>query len=227
MVKDKKLNKKELQEDQLVDSFARLMEFYKKNQTKIVGTIAAVVILVVGLVLYTNYMVSQNKVANGKLSKVLSYYNGADYNTAIDGRQGEFEGLRQIVSDFGSTETGQIAKIYLANSLFRLGQFDEAYEMYNEFSGNKKLFVAAAKAGKAACKEAKNEFAEAGDLYKSACEVTENNPLNSEYLLKAGKAYLKAGKNEQARQMFQKIKDDYAGTAPFTEADRYLQKING
>ncbi|MFA8342402.1 MAG: tol-pal system YbgF family protein [Rhodothermaceae bacterium] len=221
------MDKKELQEDQLVDSFAHLIDFYKKNQSKIIATFSAVVVIIVALVGYTNYMVSQNKEANGKLSKVLRFYNGADYNTAIEGRNGEFEGLTKIVSDYGSTEAGQIAKIYLANSLLRTGKIDEAFDMYDDFSGNKKLFIAAAKAGKAACKEVKKEYDLAGNLYKSAFEVTENNPLNSEYLLKAGKAYLKAGKKEQAKAMFLKIKDEFAGTASFSEADRYLNGING
>jgi len=227
LVQKKKLNKKELQEDQLVDSFAHLIEFYKRNRTKIIGAVFSVVIIVAALVGYTNYMVSQNQEANGKLAKVLGFYNGADYATAIEGRNGEFDGLSKIVKDYGSTEVGQVAKIYLANALFRIGKFDEAFNMYDNFSGNKKLFIAAAKAGKAACKEAKKEYSAAGTLYKNAFEVIESNPLNPEYLIKAGKAYLKAGKNKEAKEVFQKVKDEYAGTVSFNEADRYLNKING
>ena len=223
MVKDK-LNKKELEHDQLVDSFANVVEFWRKNQTKILAAVGSVVVLIAALVMYTNHMVSLNNEANGKLAKVLYYYNGADYTVAIEGRTGEFEGLTEIVNNYGSTEAGQVAKIYLANSLFRIGKFDEAYNMYDEFSGNKKLFIAAAKAGKAACLYAQEKFVEAAELYVNAEKVVEANPLNAEYLLKAGKAYLKAGEKVKANELFKTIKSDYSGTASFTEADRYLTK---
>ena len=154
-------------------------------------------------------------------------YDQAQYQLAIDGQPGtELTGLKSIVDEYGSTEQGEIAKIYLANSLYNTGKVDEALDVYESYSGDIPLHKATALAGVAACLISLSKNLEAAENYEKAAFVNKFNPLNADYLLKAGIQYKKAGKDNEAKEMFEMIKRDYTASNASREADKFLSSIN-
>jgi tetratricopeptide (TPR) repeat protein len=128
-----------------------------------------------------------NSAAGLQLSRVLSIYDSGSYLEAIEGRQGtNIIGLKKIVEDYSGTENGEIAKIYLANSYCFLGKLDDAVKYYEDYSGSNDIFKATALSGEAGYYASKNEYEKAADLYRQASLVSEENVLNSEYMLQAG-----------------------------------------
>jgi hypothetical protein len=51
------------------------------------------------------------------------------------------------------------------------------------------------------------------------------NSQNPDYLLNAGIYYLKAGEKEEAKILFNRIKDDYTTSLAYREVDKYLSMI--
>lgn len=224
--KQKKLTKKELQEDQLVVAYAKSLNYINTYKLQILSILGAIVVIIVGLFLYTNYMTSNNEQANSHLAKVLPIYESSNFQLAIDGIKGNSLGLKEIVDQYGSTETGQLAKIYLANSLYSIGKYDEALEIYKAFSGNNELLKAASLAGQAACLETKNDYDNAASLYEKAASVYTHNPLNGEYFVKSGKNYALANKTEEAKVLFEKVVNEMQTSSSLEEANRQLAIIN-
>jgi tetratricopeptide (TPR) repeat protein len=150
-----------------------------------------------------------------------------DYLTAIEGKQGtNLIGLKKIVQDYGSTENGETAKIYLANSYASLGKMDEALKYYEDYNGDIDIYKSAALAGKAGILSFKNQFAEAADLYLKASRVSKNNVLNPEYIYQAAVNYFEAGNKEEAKALLQNIKDDYKTSSVYAKVDKYLSQLN-
>lgn len=222
----KKLSKKEIKEDKLVTAYYKFLGYFTENQKPLLIAAGVFVVLVAAIFLYKNHQKANDEKANIELSRIMPSYDAGSYLDAIEGKQGtKVIGLKKIVDEYGSTKNGEIAKIYLANSYFMLGKFDEALKTYKDFGGSSETFEAAAIAGEASCCEAKEEVEKAADLYKKAAFVSEANVLNSDYLLKAGVDYLKIGKKAEAKELFEKIRKDYNTSAAFRDVDRYYVQV--
>ena len=222
----KKISKKQMKEDKLVTTYYRVISFYQNYQSKILIGAGVVALVVVAFVLLSNKRAKDNEAAAGLLAKVMPLYSNSSFKEAVDGdKTKNIIGLKEIVDKYGSTEQGETAKIFLADCYSMLGKTDDAYKMYDDYSGSNPLFDATALAGKAACLEVKKEFEKAAEFYKDASKISKENPSNSEFLLKAGIDLLLAGKKLEAKTVFEILKKDYKNTLDASESERYLIQI--
>ncbi len=227
LAKSKKISKKEMKEDKLVTSFYKAKELYTEYQSKIFIGLGVLVIIVAAVILINQSSEKNNLKANALLAKVIPVYDGAQFQEAIDGRKLEnITGLKEIVEEYGSTDAGEMAKLYLANAYFYLGQFDNAMKYYKDFGGSGDDFKASSYAGIAACYEAKKDNKEAADYFKKAASVSKANYQNPEFLLKAGINLIALNQNEDAKELFLKIKEDYKTSVAAYEVDKYLAIVD-
>lgn len=226
LTKKKKLSRREIKEDKLVSTYYKAYGFFEENRSRVLmfgGILIAIIALVY---FYINNRMEDNRIAGTQLSRIMNIYDQGSYLEAIEGREGtNIAGLKKIVEDYGSTDNGEFAKIYLANSYNFLGRNDEALQYYKDYSGSNEIFDATSLAGQAGIYAGRNEFDKAADLYLKASRISIDNPLNPEYMLNAGINYLKAGEDEVAEELFNKIKKDYPASTAFREVDRYLSQI--
>jgi tetratricopeptide (TPR) repeat protein len=227
LTKQKKLSRKEIKEDKLVGLYYKSQSFFEENKNKIFIYVGVVAIAVVAVILFLNYRSSQNEEAARHLAKVMDIYDSGDYLGAIEGKKDvKLLGLKEIVAQYGNTENGEIAKIYLANSYINLGKPEEAIKYYEDYSGDIEIYVAASLAGQAAYHAYKDEYEKAADLYLKASKVTKTDVLNSDYMLQAAINYFEAGENEQAKNLLQTIKDEYKTSTAYSQVDKYLSQLN-
>ena len=227
ITKKKKLSKKEIKEDKLVSFVYKAQSFYEDYKNKIFTYGAVVVVAVAVAYFYVNQQRADNENAGVELSRTMVLYDQGAYLQAIEGQQGtNIIGLKKIVEEYGGTQNGESAKIFLANSYSFLGNYEEALKYYEDYSGSIDYFKAAAIAGRAGYYASKNEYEEAADLYLDAAGVTEVNAQNSEYLLNAGINLLKAGNKEDAKNLFETIKEKYSTTLAGREIGQYLGRVN-
>ena len=224
--KKKKLSKKEIKEDKLLNFYKAAVVFFEKYKNKIfiyAGVLVAVAALVY---FYVNQKSESNEKAGLELSRIMPLYDQGAYLEAIEGRQGtNIIGLKKLVEDFGGSENGETAKIYLANCFAFLGNYDEAFKYYKDYSGSIDYFEASALAGQAGYYAVQEDFEKAADLYLKASKISKLNSQNPDYLLNAGIYYLKTGDKEEAKILFNRIKEDYATSLAFREVDKYLSMI--
>lgn len=227
LAKKKKLTKREIKEDKLVTTYYKAYNYFNENKNRIGIYVGAFLALILVIYFYINYRTENNKEAGVHLAKVLSLYDAGSYLEAIEGRQGtNIIGLKKIVEDYGSTENGETAKIFLANSYSMLGNIDEAYKYYEDYGGNNEIFKATALAGEAGYFASKKNYEKAADLYLKAARVSKQNVLNPDYLLKAAINYIEAGKKEDAKDLLEIIRKDYQTSTAFREVDKYLALTN-
>jgi len=226
IAKKKKLTRKEIKEDKLVTTYYKIREYFEENSRTL--TIYAGVIIAVAAVVffYVNNKRQNNEAASLQLARVIPIYDAGSYLEAVEGRPGtNVMGLKKIVEEYGSSETGETAKIYLANAYSFLGKFDDAYKYYEDYSGGIPLYKASSLAGQAGYKASKSEFEDAANLYLKASRIAEDNALNPDYILKAGINYLQAGDKEKAKEMFDVISKDYQTSAAYREVEKYTAQI--
>lgn len=227
IAKRKKLSKKQIKEDKLITGYYQAVKFYSENQSKILMGLGAVAVLVLAIVFFTNKAVDDNANAAKAISLVLEKFNNKEYQEAIDGVPGtNVVGFKTIVDNYGGTEQGETAKLFLADCYSYLGNYDEALKYYEDYSGKNDLYKAAALAGEGACYVAKGDNAKAADLFEKAAGVNENNAQNPDYLLKAGIAHMKAGDSAKAKELFKTITTEHAATTAARDVVRYSVKLD-
>jgi tetratricopeptide (TPR) repeat protein len=227
LAKKKKLSKKQIKEDKLVTSFYNARTFYEDNQSKVLMVLGAVAAVIVAIIWYNSKITQDNQSAAVELSRIYSIYESGSFQEAIDGQPGtNITGLKSIVDNYGGSEQGETARIYLANSYYFLGDYQNAKDEYDSYSGSNMQLVASAYAGIAACYEADEDYNSAADFYLKAAEVYEYNPMNADNLLNSGKNYIKSKDYGKAEEILGRIKDDYAQSAAARDVDRYLALVN-
>lgn len=227
LTKKKKLTRKEIKEDKLVTTYYKIYNFVLENKNRVglyAGVLAAVIVIIY---FYMNSKAESNKQAGIQLARVMELYDAGSYLEAIEGRQGtNITGLKKIVAEYGSTENGETAKIYLANAYQLLGNIEEAFKYYEDYSGSNDIFKATALAGEAGYYAYKKDFEKAAQLYLNAAHVSRENVLNSDYILKAALNYIEAGEKEEAKDLLELIKKEYQTSTAFRDVDKYLNLIN-
>lgn len=227
ITKKKKLSKKEIKEDKLVSFMFRIEHFYEKYKSKLMLYGGILVVAIAAAYFYINKQDELNNRASLELSRVMNIFDSGSYLEAIEGRQGtNIIGLKRIVEEYGSTENGETAKIYLANAYSYLGNYEKAFKYYEEYSGRIDIYKASALAGMAGYYAAKNKYEKAADLYKNAANIVEINAQNPDYLLNSALNYYNAGDKDEARILFEKIKEDYSTSNARRDVDKYLALVN-
>jgi tetratricopeptide (TPR) repeat protein len=224
--KKKKLSKKEIKEDKLVNFYKTAVIFFEKYKNKIFLYAGILVVAAAAVYFYVNQKSESNEKAGLELSRIMSLYTQGSYLEAIEGKQGtNIIGLKKLVEEYSGSENGETAKIYLANCYAFLGNYDEAFKYYDDYSGSIDYFEASSLAGQAGYYAAKEDYEKAANLYLQASKMSKLNSQNPDYLLNAGIYFLRAGEKEEAKILFDRIKEDYTTSLAYREVDKYLSMI--
>lgn len=186
--------------------------FIQKNSKIIIIVSVAVILIVALIVIMRNKAQNDSEQASALISRVLPYYETADYPKALDGDPqktylGEpVRGFKYIVSEYGSTEQGKLAALYTGNILLSTAKYSEAKEYFEKASNaDSKLVQQGALAGLAACLESENKFEEAAKNYEDAASLSTDDELQARYSFYAGLAYEKNGNKDKAEKIYREI----------------------
>lgn len=225
--KKKKLSKKEIKEDKLINFYKSSIDFFEKYQSKIFIYAGVLVIVVAAIIWYQNQKSENDAKAGLELSRIMTLYDQGSYLEAIEGKQGtNIIGLKRLVDEYSGTENGETAKIYLANCYSFLGKYHEAFNYYEDYDGSIDYFKAASLAGQAGHYAMNGDYKKAANLYLNASKQSSVNSQNPDYMLNAGIYFLKVDEKDEAKILFDKIKEDYSSSLANREVDKYLATIN-
>lgn len=222
----KKLTKEELEQDPLLQSYAKVQETYLQHKNTIIGAGIAV-ILAIGLSIgYYYYSQSQENTAQRLMGSAETYFMTGDYQSALTGSEEEFTvGFEQIINNYSGTKAANLAHYYAAVSEYKLGNIQSALDYINEFEVPEGIMGVAPLSFKAVVLTETGNHEQAAETYVQAAELDINEATTPYNYLEAANAYHDAGNSEQARTYAQRILDDYSNSAQAPEAQRLLGRL--
>ena len=223
----KKISRREIKEDKLVTKYFEARSWIDEN-TKILSYVGIGLagLMLIGF-LWTKSRADSNEKATVMLAKVTPYYDEGRYDLAINGIPQEgTQGLQAVVDEHGSTQAGEIAKLYLANSYFALKNYDKALSTYNDISVHDKMITASAYAGMAACYEAKGDFNLAASYFEKAASKNMAAVQAPENLQRSATNYAAAGKKEKAIELLQTLKKEFPTSSYARDVDRFIAEYS-
>ncbi len=211
----KKLTKKELKHDPLLDSLEKGKEFYEENSKQIVaGIVALVVILLLGWGWMNNAETTRNEAMLASTKATLAAAAGIDENVLSE--------LEAVISEYGNSEIIAQSTYQLGIAKLEAGDAAGARDQFNQLSNSSdKQLRIAGKLKLAYINEKELNHAEAAVLYQSVAMLDAG--MISDYAkLQAGYAYLAAGDLAQAGNISSELMaEDHTGK--FLEQVKYFE----
>ena len=221
----KKISRRqELRQDTVVTWSARIWGLVDKYRALTYGLLAAVVVVVAGLVGYSYLQQQRGSEAQEYLAPAVRLFEKGQYQDALDGTGLEM-GLLDTAEEFGSTQAGNLAHFYAADALFRLGEYDQALEHFRAYRKESNYLGASALAGEAAIHEAKGSYERAGALYKRAASIFPNDLVSPDYLLDAGRAFELAGRYKDAVEAYGLVSEDYPNSTQARDVEMLVARV--
>lgn len=209
------------------DSLTDVQDFWERNNKSILVVLGAIIILGGGYFGYKYlFRLPEEKKAVEAIAKAQEYFAGDSLQLALNG-DGRNAGFLKVISKYGGTPSGNLAKLYAGEIYLQLGDYNNALKYLKDFDANGSVQTQAlvyGLIGDAYSELKKNE--EALENYKKAGTTFEQNQaLSSEYLFRAASLYEVMGKNKEAIELFQQLKDKFPRTERGFTAEKYLGKL--
>jgi TolA-binding protein len=210
-------------DDRVVDS---AQQFWNKNSKVILYALAAIILVGGGYLAYTKFLKApEEQKAADAIWKAQDYYKMDSFRLALNG-DGANPGFLRVISKFGGTKPGNLAKFYAGSCYLQMGDFNNAIKYLKDFSTTEPeaKLRATGLLGDAYAETGKKQ--EAVDHYKRAGTMFPEDDINSpEYLFRAAMLYQELGKNQEAIDLLHQVKNKYPASPRSYEADKYLGKL--
>jgi len=192
----------------------------KKSLTIIGGSIVALVFAYIG---YTQFIVKPQEASAQEDMFVAEQYFGQDsINLAIAG-DGAYPGFEEIVDNYGSAPSGNLARYYLGMSYLKKGEYEKAIDELKSYDAEDNIIGALALGGIAGAYAELGNKDEALSYYKKAADWDENVFTKPLFLFKQANLMEQMSQHEQAVVLYEKIKSEY----PFSTEARDIEKYIG
>lgn len=203
-------------------------ETYINENKKSLALIVGGVIVLVGIFFAWKYMYQEprNEEAASAMYKAEMWFQKDSFNLAINGR-GDTLGMMNIVEEYGSTPSGNLARYYLGVSYIRTGQWDPAIEALEDFDSDD-MFLSSMSIGLIGdAYMEKGMVDEAIDHYIKAANKNPNKFTSPTFLKKAAFAEEDRGQKEEALKLYEQIKVDYPESQDAAQIDKYITRAGG
>lgn len=201
--------------------------FLIQHKGKILGTIAAVVILIAGFIGYQHFISEPKEI---KASEVLfrgeQYFRAENYEAALNGDSLGYKGFLKVANEFSGTKAANLANAYAGISYAKLGKYEEAVKLLDSFSADDLLVAPAIMGTIGNCYAEMGQLDKAAALLMKAADKADSQALSPIYLIQAGQLFEKLGKNSEAIKAYTLVKEKYYQSFQAMDVDKYIERAS-
>ena len=199
--------------------------FIIKYKSRILGAIAAVVIIIAGFMGYKHFISEPNEIkSSADLFKGEQDFGAYNFETALNGDSIGYVGFIKIADQYSGTDAANLAKAYAGLCYAHLGKFDEAVKALDSFDGNDQMVAPAMKGAMGNCYAQLGQLDKASSMLLKAADEADNTTLSPIYLKQAGEILVKQGKYDDAIKAYTSIKEKYFRSYQAMDIDKYIEQ---
>lgn len=198
-------------------------QFYKENKKTIWGCFAAIVVVVLAILAYRQFIYEPKVVeAQEQMFPAEASFQAGEFELALNG-DGNNAGFAEIISEYGA-KAGKSVFFYAGVCELQLGNYDSAINYFKKYDGKDKILAARADACIGDAYTGLEDYQSAVRFFESAAKRVDNI-YAAEYLLKAGASYEELGNKGAALKCYETIKDKYPQSVEGYDIDKYISRI--
>jgi TolA-binding protein len=196
-------------------------EFLNKNKKSLTIIVSAVVIAVVGYLLYEKvYVAGKESDASSQMWMAESYFRADSLRLAIEGDKTN-PGFESIIDDYGISPSGNLSRFYLGMSYLKKGEFDKAIETLKSYSAKDDMTGAMAYGAIGDAYMEQSNTDDAIKYYEKASKETPNNFTSPVFLFKLAGAQELTNNYKNALDTYDKLIKSYPESQEARDAVRY------
>lgn len=200
--------------------------FINKYKMQIVMAIAAIVVIVVGSMMYQTYVSEpRTKEASEAIFQAQNYFAAQEYEKALNGDDQGNMGFIQIADEFSGTPSGNVANAYAGLALAQSGRYEEAIPYLKAFDGSDKMVAPGVLGALGNCYANTGDLSAAVSKFIEAAKVADNNTVSPYCLMQAGLIYEKQGNKTEALKVYTQIKEKYFASVQAESIDKYINRV--
>jgi len=208
-----------------IDPLERMQLNYENNKKTINMVVTVVLVVVGGYFGYQKLFKEPNEESASKaLAMPQLYFQADSMSMALNG-DGRNPGFAKIVKKYDGTAGANIAKYYEGVADLKTGNFKGAIKALEGFDGKGTIleFQAYGNLGIAYMEDGNK--AKAIEYLKKATSGKEEMLLTPIFLQQLGLIYEANGQTKEAKEAFQRVKDEFPRSLPAREMDKELAKL--
>jgi tetratricopeptide (TPR) repeat protein len=178
------------------------------------------VILVIGFFWWKG---NREKEAQGKMIQAQQWFEVDSFKLALKG-DGAHYGFIKVKDKYSMTKASNLCNYYIGVCYLKTGEPKKALDYLKSFSSSEDV------AQSQAYEMIGDAYSESGDMkaaidfYKKAVNNTDNETLTPFYLLKAGMALEHEKNAKEAKEMYEKIKENYPNSQEGRQAEAFIAR---
>lgn len=222
--------KKNKQDDEvLIDvtqSISKVEKFFEDNGKALSAAAIGLFVVVGGYIAFLKFYQEPRELdAQNEIYHAQQLFEADSLKQAVEGFAGK-AGFLTVAANYSGTKAGEMANYYAGISYLRLGEYENAIHLLDDFSTNDPILGVIAKGSIGDAFLELDQKEEAMDYYKKATSFNSNDFVVPFYLLKAGMLAETMDKNEDALDFYQTIKGDFPDARQAADIDRYIARVN-
>jgi len=240
----KSIERHKLKENEFARTVAQAREVLDTRKRDLTMALVALVVVIAGIAGFVWWRQTKDAGANSLLASALAVYDSpvvplaapapgspaplpqpGTFTTEQEKLQAALPKFREAADRYPTSTPGLVAKFHLAGILASLGQYAEAEQTFQDVvsKGGDTIYARTAKLGLAETQVAQGKYDNAIATYTELSrDTTSQIPVDS-VLMQLGRAYVRAGRKEEAARTFDRIVQEFPQSTYLSDAQRELQ----
>jgi len=225
MVKDTNQKKSEGFGDVEV-ALTKTEQFLEKHLNLVFYVIGGIIVLILGILGIHKYVIAPKDVAaQEQMYAAQNYFSVDSFNLALNG-DGVSLGFLDIIDDYSSTKSGNVAHYYAGISFLHLGDYNEAIKQLKKFDSDDIILKPLASAAIGDAYIELGNYDKAISSYEEALSKNENEFTTPTVKTKLAIAYEEKGDIKKALSILQEIKTDFPNSTEITNVEKSIARLN-
>jgi len=209
---------------EITESITRAEGYVTENKKSISIIGGAILVVILGYFGYTNLIVKPQEVnAQKEMFMAERYFQQDSVDKAING-DGQFPGFMEIIDNYGSSNSANLAHYYLGMCYMKKAQWDNAIEYLSKYDAEDDVTGALALGAIGDANMELGKKDEAEKFYMKAVDYDKNQFTAAIFLMKAAMVKEQQNDYQGAADLYERIKKDYPKSTESRDIDRYIVK---
>jgi tetratricopeptide (TPR) repeat protein len=215
---------KEEQNLDINETFDKAEGYIQENRKSLSIIGGAIILVVGGYFAYNSFIVGpQEKDAQKEMFVAEQYFATDSFNLALNG-DGNKMGFLQIIENYGSSNSANLAHYYSGISYLKTGKYEDAIDQLKKYDAEDDVTGAIALGGIGDANLELGNKDEALKYYKKAIDWDDNQFTACIYMMKAAMVYELNGNYKSATELYEKIKKDYPNSTEARDVAKFIAR---
>lgn len=211
---------------EITESLGKAEHYVHENKKSLSIIGIAIVAVILAYFGYNQFIVKpQEENAQNDMFVAEQYFAQDSFPLAING-DGSYPGFQEIIENYSSAPSGNLAQYYLGMSFLQKGDFEKAIETLKNYDAEDDITGALALGGIAAAHLELNQLDEAISFYKKAADWDDNNYTKPLFLMKLAFVYELNKDYSSAIGIYNQIKQDYPLSTEARDIEKYIGRAS-